>query len=309
MPAEARALRLLPRLAGACAVLVLVVVAASAYLRLAQAGFSCADWPACYGQLAANQSAMALEALSFWARVMHRLAATGVTVLVLCLVVLAYRLRLAYSRLWRLSGVALALTLFLAVLGFWTSGNRYPAITLGNLLGGMALLAILWRLRTTVPDAAPSAPIPPTLLVLAAVLLALQVALGGLVSASFAGLSCPGFPGCGAVGASFDWALFNPLRRIEIDASGGVLRPAELSGLVVAHRLLALALSLAILTLAAWLWRRGASQKVLALRLVVLLGVAYGLGVASAFAAPPLYLVFGHNVVAALLAVSLAEVS
>lgn len=39
-------------------VLVFTVIAASAYLRLDQAGLGCADWPACYGaRLAASGAA------------------------------------------------------------------------------------------------------------------------------------------------------------------------------------------------------------------------------------------------------------
>lgn len=299
---------LLPRLAGASAMLVLAVVAASAYLRLSQAGFSCADWPACFGRVLANQEAMAIEASVFWARVAHRLAAMGVTVLVLACVVLAYRFRAEDARPLRLALIALALTLFLAILGRWTTGSRIPAVTLGNLLGGFALLAALWRLRLGVAPAAHEKRLVRGLVLVAAAFLTLQVALGGLVSASFAGLACTGFPGCGPAGVVFDLALFNPFRVVEIDASGAILRPPGLSGLVAAHRALALLLALVLLALATQLWRQPAGQRALALRLLALLGLGYALGVASALTAPPLALVFGHNVVAALLALSLAEV-
>ncbi|MBI3149450.1 MAG: COX15/CtaA family protein [Betaproteobacteria bacterium] len=294
------------RLATGCALLVLVVVAASAYLRLGQAGFSCADWPACFGRIEINQQTLALEPLVFWARVAHRLAAMGVAVLVLSLVVLGYRQRREDARSLRLALLALSLTLFLAVLGRWTPGTRVPAVTLGNLLGGFMLLAALWRLRAA-PSVRRQAHPARGLLLLCAVLLAGQVALGGMVSASFAGPSCPGFPGCGPQGMEVRAELFNPFRSIALDAAGVAERPAGLAGLVVAHRLLALILSVALLSLAWRLWQAPRPERGLAVRLLVLIGLAYGLGVATALTAPPLGLVFGHNFVAALLVLTLAD--
>ncbi|HPP46739.1 MAG TPA: COX15/CtaA family protein, partial [Accumulibacter sp.] len=49
----------------------LLVVAVSAYLRLQEAGLGCADWPACYGRLAASN-------LPYFTplRIVHRLAAS-----------------------------------------------------------------------------------------------------------------------------------------------------------------------------------------------------------------------------------------
>lgn len=304
MVSDAGAEPLLRRLAAACAMLVLVVVAASAYLRLGQAGFSCADWPACYGRIEANQVAQAAEPLVFWARLAHRLAAMGVTFLVLIIVVLAFRRRANDSRPLGWALAALVLTLLLALLGRWTPGTRIPAVTLGNLLGGFALIGVLWRLRVTAADG-PARPSSSLLLWLCAALLALQVALGGLVSASFAGLSCLAFPGCGESGIHYQIELLSPFRSIAVDASGVAARPPGLTGLVALHRLAAAGLALACLALA-WRWW-SAGRRGLALRLAALIVIAYALGIAIAFSAPPLLLVFGHNFVAALLVLTLAE--
>lgn len=298
----------LRRLATACALLVLAVVAASAYLRLGQAGFSCADWPACFGRVEANQKALSSEPLVFAARLAHRLAAMGVTGLVLALVFVSYRQRPLDPRPWRLSLLALGLTLFLALLGRWTAGTRLPAVTLGNLLGGFALLGVLWRLRGL--GAVLPRPAGQRVLVgICGALLALQIASGGLVSARYAGPSCAGFPGCAGAVMIFEPGLFNPFQAVDFDATGAAQRPVGLTGLVGVHRLLALVLSALLLVLAWRRWAAGGASRAQVLRLVVLVGLAYGLGVAAALTAPPLLLVFGHNLVAALLVLTLSEMT
>ena len=45
----------LRRIALAALLLILAVTTLSAYMRLANAGLGCADWPACYGQLLAGE--------------------------------------------------------------------------------------------------------------------------------------------------------------------------------------------------------------------------------------------------------------
>ncbi len=113
-----RAARILAALALA---LVLAVLAASAYIRLSPA------------------PGPALDA----ARMIHRVSATlaGIFVLLLAGVALARR-----SGVFAALG-ALALVAFLAVLGSAAGRSPPPAAALGNLLGGLALAALLaWLL-------------------------------------------------------------------------------------------------------------------------------------------------------------------
>ena len=67
----------LRRIALAALLLILAVTTLSAYMRLANAGLGCADWPACYGaQLRTPDAAIAASDTSVAiARVLHRLAA------------------------------------------------------------------------------------------------------------------------------------------------------------------------------------------------------------------------------------------
>ena len=86
----------------------------------------------------------------------------------------------------------LALALFLAMLGRWTADARVPAVVLGNLLAGFAMFALSCRLAlaTSARPRARAACRGAWVTVAGAVLVA-QIALGGLVSAAHAGLSCP----------------------------------------------------------------------------------------------------------------------
>ena len=76
VPAQ-RVVRILATLAAA---LVLVIVVASAYMRLSAAGLSCSDWPACYGHIATTAEPTTHLRI---ARVAHRIAATAVAAIVL----------------------------------------------------------------------------------------------------------------------------------------------------------------------------------------------------------------------------------
>ena len=93
-----RQLRLVRRLALLCAVLVLIVVSLSAYMRQAKAGLGCADWPHCYGQsLRQLQHGVALgvdEQFSHaTARLVHRIAAVTVLLLVIVMVYVCFGVR------------------------------------------------------------------------------------------------------------------------------------------------------------------------------------------------------------------------
>ncbi len=189
-----RRLHLLRRLAWLCAAVVLAVTSLSAFIRQSRAGLGCADWPACYGQAlrsaqqgeAAPGEASQAEAL---ARLAHRIAASAALLLVIVmLLVCADRPRL--RREGALVLALLALAVFLAVLGAWSGRARASAsaVAVGNLLGGLLMLALCVRLAQ--PARPPLGAPARAAVALAALLLVLQIALGAQVSASFAGLAC-----------------------------------------------------------------------------------------------------------------------
>ncbi|MCC6562096.1 MAG: COX15/CtaA family protein [Xanthomonadales bacterium] len=281
------------RLALLSFVLVLVVTTLSAYMRLSAAGLGCADWPNCYGaSLRADAEPVVAQAGVVLARMLHRLAA--VTVLVLALTMAAASF-LGKPRLRREGWMALGLivlALGLAVLGRFTPGAKLPAVAIGNVLGGFAMLLLSWRIHQ---GAGPAARWSPAALALMLLLLA-QIALGVLVSAGYSGLSCTGFPGCGQ---EFDasLALLDPTRVPVFDPTPPIHPRGAFSHLL--HRVLGLAVALTALFVAIGSWRRGLRTP--AMILVALLTLQIALGLILVFAALPLLPAVAHNLLAALM--------
>jgi len=313
--ADTASLRLLRVLAAAAAALVLVVIVASAYLRLSAAGLSCADWPACYGRVTnASVTTMATDV----ARAAHRFAATAVGGLLLALLALTLAMRAQARSPMKLVVAALAVVVGLAALGVATSklahaGAPVPAITLANLLGGFALLAILVALPAA---ARAKRSIQPTLerrglRVLARVAIAvaaLQIVLGAFVSARFAGLACPAFPLCGADAPAGSLAtVLDPFAPLVVDASGTIVRPPALAALHWAHRIGAHAVLVVAIALAIGLVR--ARRTMIAVAVIVPVIAELALGAASVLRDLPLGIVLAHNLVAALLLATLVVVN
>ena len=141
--------RLYTLLIFAALALVTIVVIVSAYLRLAGSGLGCAEWPACYALIRSQGGTTALAAAHLvppWATVTHRLAASTLGLLVLGIVAAALRRRREPGQSLAIPFALLALTVFLSLLGYRTPSPLAPWVALSNLLGGMAMLAMLWWL-------------------------------------------------------------------------------------------------------------------------------------------------------------------
>ena len=148
-----RRLPTLRRLVWTLVLLMLVVTSASAWLRLAQPRPACFDWPAC--RSADRPAGVSVAAARLGeprvlalVRGTHRVAATLALIVVVALAVLALARR---PRRWasgRLALVLLVLALALSALGIVTPGSRAAGVLLGNLLGGLLMLALSWRLAT-----------------------------------------------------------------------------------------------------------------------------------------------------------------
>lgn len=282
----------------AALLLVLVITSTSAYIRLSQAGLGCAEWPACYGRAVRLPEAGHLlpeRVALFWARALHRLAASSVGVLLALIVFLGRKsLQGAGARL--AAWTALALAGLLACLGLITPSNL-PAVTLGNLLGGMTMAALLWWLHQR--GRSESGGAGRMLLWLAFAALALQIALGGMIGTRHAALACATLPGCsgGWWPESTDWRLFNPF--FGLPASDEV--SAALEPLVMAHRYGALLVAVILCALAVGAVRRGARAAALGWVLLAMLGLQLLLGAAMVLANFPLPLALMHNLCATLL--------
>ena len=150
--------RWLRRTARACSLLVLAVTMLSAFVRL----------------VGMDTDAVLL------ARGAHRIAASTVLLGVIALLAISLGPRPYLQREGRHALMLLVLVVFLAVLGRWSAGTPAPPVVLGNLLGGVLLLALCGRLVLPA-RAALAARLRPWAW-LAAGLLLMQVVLGALRS-------------------------------------------------------------------------------------------------------------------------------
>lgn len=284
------------RLVLAALLLVLVITTTSAYIRLSQAGFGCADWPACYGHSVSTFSAgqlMPERSSLFWVRALHRFAASSAGILLLLIVFLGWRkLQGAAARIAAVTTVALAG--FLAWLGLLTPSNL-PAVTVGNLLGGMTMLALLWWLHQRGRGSGDGR----TLHSLALAVLVLQIVLGGMIGARHAVLSCVTLPLCasGWWPEAVDWRLFNPFFAL----SESDLASAAREALIMSHRYGAVLVAGILCLLCAKAVGRGAHVAARGWLLLGMLGLQLLLGAGMVLANFPLSLALLHNLCAALL--------
>ena len=308
----ARTRRLFGRLALAAGLLTLIVIAASAFIRHTQAGLACVDWPACYARIGAQPEAAVLSTGVFIARLVHRLAASGALALIIGMLMVGRAPRTAFKRERMLALAALLIAAGLAGLGIATPGTEYPAVPVGNLLGGFLMIAVLAALTGAVasPDSAtPQSPATTPLRSIALVLLAfafVQAGLGTLIGTKFALTACTELVRCPDFAIDdFALAALNPFLRLVI-VDGRAVAPAGAAGIHVMHRLLGIGIATTALVLAYTLRStdRRAARLLMALALVTPL-----LGATAVVAMPWLAVTVLHNAAAAMLIASLAYVA
>ncbi len=291
--------------------LTLLTVILSAYIRLAEVGIGCENWPQCYAQLDPGAEKKGITVLTqsgrdmayYPARVAHRYIASTLGVFIVVIFVVALRKRGKHATSALIPAAIFAITVFLSVLGYYTPTRTNPLITMGNLLGGMTLLGLLWWLLQREIQGAEVLPGSAKLRPLAALalgLVVLQIVLGGWSSANYASASCPGLVRCegGMLRAEYVADAFNPLRTIALDERGQVIRSESLAVLTMAHRLFAL-LTAGYL---AWLVRRLRSVSTLTGTVIFLSLFSIGqlaVGISTVWFNMPLTLLTLHNCMAA----------
>ena len=309
-------------------ILTLVVIALGAYTRLTDAGLGCPDWPGCYGKLTAPlHDAHIAEAQARFPgaqiephkahnEMLHRYIAG---LLGLCV------LMIALGSLWLkqfrcLSGIILLLVVFQAALGMWTvTLNLLPLIVLAHLLGGFALFTLVALLRVEIAWKAkkinphphnsndknslePGLSLLLPLGYLAAVVLVLQIALGGWTSSNYAAAVCYQLPFCEtgweerfSVQAAFSLPLGHDTYEY------GVLPYEARMSIHVLHRIGAIITLLLLGSFILLCWRRAVTKtmRMLAAGLGALLLLQLALGLINIVAQLPLLNAVGHNLVAA----------
>jgi cytochrome c oxidase assembly protein subunit 15 len=216
----------------------------------------------------------------------------------------------------RLATLTLAVIIFQAMLGMWTvTWLLKPVVVMAHLLGGLATFSLLTWLacratpRSVLPVQAESFAKLRPMLIVAIVLVAIQIALGGWVSANYAALACgTDFPTClGEWWPATDFReAFVLWRGIGVDYEGGVLDGPARTAIHLTHRLFALVVAGHIIALALRL-RRTAAVSGWGNTLLILLGVQILLGITNVVSGLPLKVATLHNAGAAILLFALVS--
>lgn len=270
------------------------VVLLGAYTRLKDAGLGCPDWPGCYGKLIAPPDEKA------WIEMIHRYVASSLGLLIVMLAIWRFNL---------ISVFLVSLVIFQGMLGMWTvTLGLYPVVVMGHLLGGFALLTTLWLYYLNL---SPRQPINISKIKLWAwlglIVTSVQIALGGWTSANYAALVCADFPSCqGNIWPHMDVINAFDLTGAGIfDSPGTPLENTARVTIQMFHRIGAIFTLIVLSIIATKLISKRYS---IGFVLIALLTVQLALGITNVLAALPLPVSLMHNLVAALLLLTIVTI-
>lgn len=319
------------KLVASTTILTFFLIMLGAFVRLTDAGLGCPDWPGCYGKItpigAAADIRAAVEAqggthgpVSFpkaWKEMVHRYVATFLGLLIIGITVMAWRKRTELKQSPALATWLLFAVCLQGAFGAWTVTLLLkPAIVTAHLLGGVTILGMLtWLwLRQTSPAATVAPPKDMSRLRLAArigmVAVMFQIALGGWVSTNYAAVVCTDFPTCqGSFWPHMEFNdAFHIIRKLGETPEGDMLNVASLTAIHYIHRIGALVLTAILGGLAYLLWQN-AGTRLLAIKLMAVLGLQIVMGIGNVVFQLPLWLAVAHNGGAALLLVTLVLIN
>ena len=307
--------------------LTLCVVVLGAYVRLADAGLGCPDWPGCYGQITplhaaddilaahANEPHGPVSMAKAWKEMTHRYLASVLGLCILVIAVLSWQLRRHDGTAPRVASALFIVVCCQGMLGMLTVTEQLkPAIVLAHLLGGLTTLALtgwLWLLARDHGIDSRQGSVRPdwqvdgatrTLVLIGVLTLLLQISLGGWTSANYAATICDGFPSCqGSLWPDANYREgFSLARELGRTPDGDWLSANALIAIHWTHRLGAL---LTVLVLGSLAWRLGRypAARLAATALAATLSAQLLVGIANVVMARPLALAVMHNALAAAL--------
>ncbi len=292
--------------------LTLDLIMFGAFVRLTDSGLGCPDWPGCYGQItplgASAHIEDALQTMPYgpvshgkaWIEMIHRYAGSILGLLIIAIMVMAWRWRATLKATPTLAIVIFVTVCIQGAFGAWTVTHKLmPLIVTTHLLGGMLLLALMTWLAAREKS---HAPLPDDVLrwrpwmAGGLALLFLQIGLGGWVSTNYAALACMDFPQCHG-----QWIPpmdlhggFSFVRGLGLLPSGEMISQEALTAIHWVHRNVAFLVFL-WLGLLAWQLRRfeglaGPARLMLLLLLAQLLT-----GLTTIFFQWPLLIAVLHN--------------
>ena len=312
--------------------LAICVIVLGAFTRLVDAGLGCPDWPGCYGHIlwpteaeeiaAANQAypSAPVEADKTWPEMVHRYFATGLGIISIGLVALAWRKR-APGQPFKLPLFLLAFIILQGMFGMWTVTLKlWPQVVTAHLLGGFTTLSLLWLMtlrldnqpwRLSGPQHRYVQKIKPYAL-LGLLVVVGQIALGGWTTSNYAAVACPDLPTCQAQWLpAMDFASgFDLFQSIGPNYLGGVMTNESRVAIHFSHRVGAIITLLYV----GWLSVRLLASPVSGLwplgkvtGLVLLVQFCLGLG--NILFKFPLLVTVSHNAVGALLLLCLVTLN
>ena len=316
--------RLFFRTALLAALLALVSVVFSAYVRLSEAALGCPDGPACAARALAPAAAQsprsgAIANQRAWKDTLARYIAGTLGLLLVRLAVLGWQLRRRPGQQVLIPLATLVLVFSLTVIGIVTIDlQAKPLVMMIQFLGNLLVLALLWWIVLREQRLFRS--VAPTALTrrlrrraFAAMIIGLlAITLGGWSMVNHAALACPDFPTCqGSYWPNVDFA--EGLLRWTFEGLGYDRTELDLSAAAaihVAHRAAALIAVLYLGWFSLHLLRVGIQDAVCryGLLLLVMLSFAVAFGIMESVGGLPLLLAVTHNAVAALLLLTLVTV-
>lgn len=311
---RSRAHNVVRKLAWVTVFLTFDLILFGSFTRLTDSGLGCPDWPGCYGhanpvsageQIRAAESAQPTGPVTVgkaWVEMLHRYFAMAVGILIVVLMMLAWRRRRRDpSRSPMLATAAFVAVCLQGAFGAWTVTMKLqPAIVTAHLLGALTVLAlVLWIALREEPVRLPTLSRLRWLPAAALAMLVAQIALGGWVSANYAVMACPDFPLCHGKWApdGMDFSHGFTLWR-DLGMTGGAqAQPIPFAALVAihwTHRNFAW-LVLAIVGLTAWRAVRFEPSRRLGRWLALLLALQFLTGMSNVVFQWPLVLAVMHS--------------
>lgn len=306
--------------------MILFINLLSAYIRHSEAGLGCQPWPQCYamvGQTVEPLPASTVAGLALspteTAKRLHR---TIATVLVLLIVAVVYQSRqrpanrAQATRIQYLAYTLVMLILVLSMIGPMSYLKTLPGIAVVNILGGIALLATSWTLWLEVQHPLRIA-VPHwmrRLVSWALLAVIVQLALGAWVSANFAGTACIDLFTCtdhervrDSVSANvFD--SFWVFRELSIGEDGKVIIDQAQGYIQTAHRVGAGLTAVLLILLGVATRKMPQPMAFWGCCILGLTATVIILGASGVMFGLPLPVVLAHNVLAALLLLSVLRI-